>query len=135
MASSTEYARYTGIAGSSGGSGAGVSSLNTLTGAVTIAAGPGVSVSVIGNDIFVSASYRSAIVALAMGVASFTVTYSTPLAAPGVPVISFMNVVDATPIFLQGDITANTVNGFTVLLNVGPDTANYSLNYFANEAQ
>lgn len=50
------YARYNGLAGSGGGSSAGVSSLNTLTGAITLLAGTNITLSTVGNNITINSS-------------------------------------------------------------------------------
>lgn len=46
----------------------------------------------------------------------------------------FENVLDSTPIFLQGMVTARDVDGFTVLLNAPTDTPNYKMNYSVKKA-
>jgi hypothetical protein len=72
---------------------------------------------------------------IADATSSFTVVFSSALAdALYVVVPFFQNVTDADPIFLQGIITAKTVNGFTVKLNTATDTANYKLEYQVNAA-
>lgn len=45
------------------------------------------------------------------------------------PVFSITNTADATPIFLDGFISALSATGFTVTFNAPTDTANYVLNY------
>jgi len=70
-----------------------------------------------------------AVVNIGSGQSSISVAYSSPLAEAGVPLFSFINTVDPMPIFLQGIVTALTVNGFTILFNAPTDTANYRLAY------
>lgn len=71
----------------------------------------------------------SGVIPILSGVSSVTITYSSTIAAAGVPVFSFINTVDGTPIFLQGIITFFSDHGFLLLLNAPTDTANYSVSY------
>ena len=69
-------------------------------------------------------------VSLASGSISQSFVYTTPLVANQAPLIGqIMNSVDASPIFLQGIVTAFSTTGFTITFNVAPDTANYKLAY------
>ena len=63
---------------------------------------------------------------------SIAVIYSSTIAVANVPVFSFINIIDATPIFLQGMITASSTTGFTVTFNTATDTANYKLSYIVS---
>lgn len=45
------------------------------------------------------------------------------------PTISFSNLTDADPIYLQGMITEKTVSGFTVRLNTTTDSSNYKMGW------
>jgi hypothetical protein len=77
-----------------------------------------------------SQTYRAGNVSVSMGAASASVTFSPPwMNTNFVPLLGFTNTVDASPIFLQGMVSAKTVNGFTVTLNAATDSANYVLNY------
>ncbi len=74
---------------------------------------------------------RAANVAISASTASVTVTFSSAEAdTTYVPVFSIQNLVDANPVFLQGYISAKTVNGFTVKFNAPTNSANYFLTYF-----
>jgi len=71
---------------------------------------------------------------ISSGVSSFSVAFSTAVANTAYRVNAvFINTADADPIFLNGMITAKTVNGFTVKLNAPTDTANYKMEYTVNE--
>lgn len=50
------YVKYSGLGGGGGGSGGGVTSLNTLTGAVTLAAGTNITLVPVGNNITINSS-------------------------------------------------------------------------------
>ena len=71
-------------------------------------------------------------VAIPSGATSIAITYSTTIAASYSLNFSFFNTVDATPIFLQGMITAQSTTGFTVTFNTATDTANYQISYTAS---
>lgn len=64
------------------------------------------------------------------GASSVSVTYTTPGSYN--PVWSIQNTSDTSPIFLQGTITAESSNGFTVTFSAPTDSANYYLNYSAS---
>lgn len=68
-------------------------------------------------------------VAIGNGVSSLPVTYSGTIAAGLYPVITIVNITDATPIDLQAEVTAASTTGFTALFNAPTDTANYLLSY------
>lgn len=77
---------------------------------------------------------RAASVAISNAVDSVTVTFSSAVQNTNyIPIFSFTNTTDADPIFLQGFVSAKTVNGFTVKFNVATDSANYVMEYTANE--
>lgn len=80
------------------------------------------------------AAVAAAVVPILSGVSIITVTYSSTLAAIGVPVFSIINTVDSTPIFLQGIITFFSTHGFILTLNAPTDTANYSVSYIVAAA-
>jgi hypothetical protein len=77
-----------------------------------------------------SQTYRSQRVALSSGVSSVTVVFTTAWAdSLFVPMLTFENIVDSQPIFLQGIVTARSTAGFTVTLNAATDSSNYYLSY------
>lgn len=66
---------------------------------------------------------------LASASQSFSVSYDVTLASAIAPIFSFINTVDASPIFLDGYVSAFSTTGFTVKTNALTDTANYKLVY------
>ena len=78
---------------------------------------------------------RSGNSALGSGVSSASVTFSSAWAdANYVPAWEISNTVDASPIFLQGIITAKTAAGFTVTFNAPTDSVNYVFSYQVRKA-
>mgnify|MGYP000849196429 CR=1 FL=1 len=78
---------------------------------------------------------RAGVTSISNGANSVTVAFSS--ATPNtsyVPVFAFRNLVDSDPIFLIGMIVNKTTTGFTVLFNTAVDSANYALEYQANDA-
>jgi hypothetical protein len=73
---------------------------------------------------------------LGSAASSVTVVFSSPTAdTTYVPTpVSFVNLTDPDPIFLQGMITGKTVNGFTVTFNTPTDTANYIMAWSVQDA-
>lgn len=63
------------------------------------------------------------------GAQSFSVVYASAIPAAIPPLFRFVNTVDASPIFLQGMITAYSTTGFTVVTNALTDSSNYKLQY------
>ena len=76
-----------------------------------------------------SGTQAANVVNITNGSQAVSVVYTVPLAVSAPPVISFINTVDATPIFLQGMVTAWSTTGFTVTLNTPTDTGNYQMSY------
>lgn len=80
------------------------------------------------------AALRAGSHSISNGASSFTVAFSTAVADTTYRVNAvFINTTDADPIFLNGMVTAKTVNGFTVKLNAPTDTADYKMEYTVNE--
>lgn len=81
------------------------------------------------------ATSRAAVEPISISVDTVAVTFSTPwVDAAYVLDFCFENLIDASPIFLQGIVTARDANGFTVKLNAVTDTADYTMNYSIREA-
>lgn len=77
-----------------------------------------------------SQAVRSGAAAIGNGASSLAVTFAVSLPNANYAVeATFENTTDATPIFLQGIITAKSAAGFTLTFNAATDTANYKLNY------
>lgn len=71
-------------------------------------------------------------IGLSNGDTSVSVTFSTPFPNTSYAIaFSFRNNVDASPVILEGFITAKSVSGFTVKLNAPTDSANYFMYYIA----
>lgn len=69
---------------------------------------------------------------LGNGVQTHNVVFLVPKADIFYEVIcSFYNFLDSDPIFLQYRISAQTINGFTVVFNAPTDSANYELGWVA----
>lgn len=82
MPTSTQYAKYSGIGGGSGG-GEGVTSLNGETGAINIVAGTGIAVTPVGQNITISATGSELVFADSIVNNSGTVTLVNDSATPG----------------------------------------------------
>lgn len=75
-------------------------------------------------------------VAIGPGIDTFTVTFPSPaLNTYYVPEAQLFNDTDPNPQFLNVIVTAKTINGFTVRLNVATDSANYKLSYIVPALQ
>lgn len=74
------------------------------------------------------------VAALSSGASSFSITYDVTLGSSIPPVFSFVNSVDASPIFLIGYVSAYSTSGFTVTANAQTDTANYKIVYIVSGA-
>lgn len=71
-------------------------------------------------------------VGLSNGDVSVSVTFSTAFPNTSYSIaFALRNTVDASPIMLQGIVTAKSVSGFTVKLNAPTDSANYLFEYTA----
>jgi hypothetical protein len=69
-------------------------------------------------------------VSLISGITSVNVNFTTPQSDISYVVFATMeNLVDATPIYQQIEVTAKTVNGFTASWNTATDTANYIMSF------
>lgn len=82
-----------------------------------------------GDSEVIQGVLASALYSMGSGTDTFSVVYAAAIAAAIPPVISFINTVDATPIFLQGIIIAHSTTGFTVLTNAPTDSSNYKMAY------
>lgn len=71
----------------------------------------------------------SGIANISNAASSVSVSYSSTITSTLPPVFSFVNAVDATPIFLIGYVSAFSTTGFTVIFNAPADSANYKLVY------
>lgn len=74
--------------------------------------------------------------ALAAGLVSLTgsqsvvqVTYSAAISSSRPPVISFSNIVDSSPIFIQGIVSSFSTTAFTVTMSAPADSVNYKMEY------
>lgn len=72
---------------------------------------------------------RTAKIALANGAVSHTVVFSTPMTSDYTVAPTFVNNVDAYPLFQPFIISNQTYNGFTVSWNMPLDSVNYLLTY------
>ena len=67
--------------------------------------------------------------AISDGASSVTVTYDVTLSTAVPPIVSVINSIDGSPIFLNPVVTAYSTTGFTATFNAPADSANYVLQY------
>lgn len=77
-----------------------------------------------------TAGFRGDSIALASGISTKVVTFSTPFASVNYAVMAqIANLSDSSPQFLQVIVTGKTTSGFTVTFNAETDSNNYILDY------
>lgn len=77
---------------------------------------------------------RSGRQAIVNGAQIVTVVFSSAMPSTNYgEEFAFINAIDGAPIFLQGVVTARTINGFTVTLNAPADSGNYVMTFTAVE--
>lgn len=79
--------------------------------------------------------WRGGAASISNGASSKAITFSSAMADTTYSIdFAIENVTDASPIFLQGVVTAKATTGFTVTFNAPTDSANYVLSWHARKA-
>lgn len=118
---------------------AGVASLNTLTGPVSINPGTGIGVSVVGQDIVISNTAPAAAVpyagtvSLGSGISSKAVVFTNPLGSlPAV--VCWISSSNSAASIITSQGSGISAAGFTAQLSATTPDATYSLNWIASVA-